>query len=171
MPKPFNVDAERNHFALPPLTRRQIQALIETSGDARTVVIEAVHLLARLRQSPQIKALILDLDMDLGDVALLAIAQLWQREIGEPERDVWEEIDAIKSFLRMPGEPAEEARMPDAEELRQTEAGLRELLDWRRNDDACAPTGAPTYDEIAGWAAAIGLTFAHIEMPDSPAEE
>mgnify|MGYP001588595237 CR=1 FL=1 len=35
------------------------------------------------------------------------IAQLWQRECGEPERDVWTEMDAIKSFINMPPRAAE----------------------------------------------------------------
>ena len=43
MPKPFNVEAERNHFALPLLTRQQIKALIfDLDMDAREVVIRAV---------------------------------------------------------------------------------------------------------------------------------
>jgi len=52
---------------------------------------------------------------------------------------------------------------PDIEELRRTPEGLAELLNWRRNDDACAPTGAPTYDEIVAWAADLGLTMADLE--------
>lgn len=47
----------------------------------------------------QIRALILDLDMDATEVVELAIAQLWQREIGEPERDVLAEIDEIKAHI------------------------------------------------------------------------
>lgn len=69
MPKAFNADAERNHFALPPLTRQQIQALI------------------------------LDLDCDARTVVIRAIAELWQREIGEPERDLATEIDDLRARL------------------------------------------------------------------------
>lgn len=69
MPKAFNVEAERNHFALPPLTRQQIQALI------------------------------LDLDCDARAVVIRAVAELWQREIGEPPRDLAAEIDVIKAKL------------------------------------------------------------------------
>lgn len=71
MPKAFNVEAARSVFELPPLTRQQI------------------------------KALILDLDMDARNVVILAVAQLWQREIGEPDRDLAAEIDEIKQKLGM----------------------------------------------------------------------
>ena len=69
MPKPFNVAAERNHFALPLLTRQQI------------------------------KALILDLDMDAREVVIRAVAELWQREIGTPDRDLAAEIDELRARL------------------------------------------------------------------------
>ena len=71
MSRPFNVDAARNSFELPPLTRQQIRALI------------------------------LDLDMDAREVVILAIAELWQREIGEEPRDLAAEVDEIKAFLKM----------------------------------------------------------------------
>lgn len=69
MARPFSVDAARNSFELPPLTRQQIQALI------------------------------LDLDLDAREVVIVAIQQLWQREIGEPERDVLAELDELKTRL------------------------------------------------------------------------
>ena len=69
MPKPFNVESERNHFALPLLTRQQI------------------------------KALILDLDMDAKSVIIMAVAQLWQREIGTPDRDLAGELDDLRARL------------------------------------------------------------------------
>ncbi len=69
MARQFNVDAARSSFELPPLTRQQIQGLI------------------------------LDLDLDAREVVILAVAQLWQREIGEPERDVYAELDALKARL------------------------------------------------------------------------
>ena len=72
MPKPFNVEAERNHFALPLLTRQQI------------------------------KALILDLDMDARQVIIRAVAELWQREIGEPDRDLAAEVDELRARLDAP---------------------------------------------------------------------
>lgn len=69
MARHFSVEAASSRFNLPKLTREQIQALI------------------------------LDLDLDARDVVILAVAQLWQREIGEPERDVLAELDAIKAHI------------------------------------------------------------------------
>ncbi len=43
----------------------------------------------------QIAALILDLDCDARTVVIEAIAQLWKREIGEPERDFLGELDTL----------------------------------------------------------------------------
>ena len=37
--------------------------------------------------------------MDAGDVIIHAVAELWQRELGQPERDLAAEIDAIKATL------------------------------------------------------------------------
>jgi len=48
----------------------------------------------------QIKALQLDLDIADGrDVVIIAIAQLWQREVGEPERDLAAELDELKQAI------------------------------------------------------------------------
>lgn len=47
----------------------------------------------------QIKDLILDLDLDATDVVIRAIAELWQREIGEPERDLAAELDELKAKI------------------------------------------------------------------------
>lgn len=69
MARAFNVDSARSTFELPELTRKQIQALI------------------------------LDLDMDARGVVITAIAQLWQREIGEPDRDFGAEIDELRARL------------------------------------------------------------------------
>ena len=69
MARAFNVDSARSTFELPELTRKQIQALI------------------------------LDLDMDARGVVITAIAQLWQREIGEPDRDFGAEIDDLRARL------------------------------------------------------------------------
>lgn len=71
MARAFNVDARVSSFELPALTKQQI------------------------------KALILDLDLDAREVIIRAVAALWQREMGEPERDVFAEIDAIKVKLGM----------------------------------------------------------------------
>lgn len=69
MARPFNPDAARSTFELPPLTRQQIQALI------------------------------LDLDLDARNVIIRAVQELWQREVGEPERDLATEIDELKARL------------------------------------------------------------------------
>lgn len=69
MARAFNVDSARSTFELPELTRKQIQALI------------------------------LDLDLDARGVVITAIAQLWQREIGEPDRDLAAEIDDLRARL------------------------------------------------------------------------
>ena len=71
MARAFNVDAARSTFELPPLTRQQIRALI------------------------------LDLDLDAREVIIRAVAELHQREMGQPERDVYAELDAIKAKLAM----------------------------------------------------------------------
>lgn len=69
MAKQFNVEAVRNTFELPELTRKQIQALI------------------------------LDLDVNARSVIIRAVAELWQREVGEPVRDVYAELDELKKRL------------------------------------------------------------------------
>jgi len=69
MAKPFSVETEESRFRLPPLTRQQIKALIS------------------------------DLDMDARDVVIRAVDELWQREIGTPERDVLAELDELKAAV------------------------------------------------------------------------
>lgn len=69
MARPFNVEAARSSFELPPLTRQQIAALI------------------------------LDLDCDARSVIIRAVAELWQREIGEAPRDLAAELDELKGRL------------------------------------------------------------------------
>ena len=49
----------------------------------------------------QLAALMLDLDMDARDVLSMSVAQLYQRELGTPERDVLAELDAIKARIGM----------------------------------------------------------------------
>lgn len=73
MPRAFNVEAARSTFELPPLTRQQI------------------------------KGLILDLDMDAREVIIRAVAELWQRELGEADRDLVAEIDELRQRLDAAG--------------------------------------------------------------------
>ncbi len=49
----------------------------------------------------QLAALAHDLNMDTRDVLIMSVAQLYQRELGTPERDVFAELDAIKVRLGM----------------------------------------------------------------------
>ena len=78
----------------------EVRDLLPHYGESKTEVIRAaVHLLWRLRRMEQVKGLILDLDLDLEDVVYRAVAELWQRELGEVERDVFAELDAIKARL------------------------------------------------------------------------
>lgn len=64
---PFNPNAERNVFALPDDTRQQIQALRRKR-----------NLAAR-------------------EVVILAVAELHQRELGAPDRDLAAEVDALRA--------------------------------------------------------------------------
>lgn len=68
MAKPFSVETEESRFRLPLETRQQI------------------------------KALMLDLDQDARSVIIIAIAELFGREI-ENERDVFAELDRINEKL------------------------------------------------------------------------
>lgn len=82
----------------------EITALLPHYRESKTEVIRAaVHLLWRLRQTERIKDLILDIDMDLEDVVMRAVAELWQREIGAPDRDLAAEIDALRQRLDVAG--------------------------------------------------------------------
>lgn len=68
--------------------------------NSRTDAIStAVHLLFRLRKMEHMQALILDLDLPLEEVVYRAILELWQREIGEPDRDLAAELDEVKHRL------------------------------------------------------------------------
>ena len=71
MARAFNVDASRSSFELPALTRQQIQALMT------------------------------DLDESARDVVIQAVALLWRREIGEPDRDLSAEIDEMKARVAL----------------------------------------------------------------------
>lgn len=73
MPNAFKVEARVSSFELPAQTKEQI------------------------------KALMWDLDTDARSIVVLAIAQLWQREIGEPDRDVLGELDDIRARLDKAG--------------------------------------------------------------------
>ena len=69
MPRQFSIEARVSSFELPALTKEQIVALI------------------------------LDLDLDAREVVIRAVAELWQREIGEPDRDLAQEVDQIRERL------------------------------------------------------------------------
>ncbi len=69
MARAFSVEAARSTFELPPLTRQQIQALM------------------------------LDLDLDARDVVIRAVSDLWRREIGEPDRDLAQELDELRARM------------------------------------------------------------------------
>lgn len=69
MPSEFSTDAARTTFQLPALTKQQIKALTD------------------------------DLDTSAREVIIRAVAGLWQREIGEPDRDLATEVDEIKQRL------------------------------------------------------------------------
>jgi len=71
MARAFNVGAARSSFELP----------------ARTLI--------------QIEALMHDLDQSARDVVIQAVALLWQREIGEPDRDLSAEIDEMKAIVAL----------------------------------------------------------------------
>lgn len=73
MPRAFNPDAARSTFELPPLTRQQIKALCS------------------------------DLDLDAREVIIRAVAELWQRELGEVDRDLATEVDALRERLDRAG--------------------------------------------------------------------
>ena len=47
----------------------------------------------------QIKALTSDLDLDAREVIIRAVAELWQREIGEPDRDLAAELDELRERI------------------------------------------------------------------------
>lgn len=47
----------------------------------------------------QIRGLMMDLDLDATQVIIRAIAELWQREIGEPDRDLAAEVDELRARL------------------------------------------------------------------------
>lgn len=66
MARAFDVNAARSTFKLPPRTRQEIQALM------------------------------LDLDATAVDVIVMAVAEKYQRELGQPERDVFAELDELK---------------------------------------------------------------------------
>lgn len=66
MARAFNVDARVSSFELPALTKQQI------------------------------KALILDLDLDAREVIIRAVTELHQHELGQPDRDVFAELDDLK---------------------------------------------------------------------------
>ena len=98
MSRAFNVDAPRSSFELPALTRQQIQALM------------------------------LDLDESARDVVIQAVALLWQREIGGPDRDLAAEIDEIKAKV---------ALMTTRKQMTtKTSITVQDLREWQRKIQA-----------------------------------
>ena len=72
MARAFNINARVSSFELPMLTKQQIKALMS------------------------------DLDQqDARSIIITAVAEMWRREIGEPDRDVYAELDAIKAKIGM----------------------------------------------------------------------
>lgn len=71
MPRAFSTEARVSSFELPKLTKEQILGLA------------------------------LDLDLDAREVIIRAVAELWQREIGDEPRDVFAELDEIKQRLEV----------------------------------------------------------------------
>jgi hypothetical protein len=50
---------------------------------------------------PEVRALMLDLDLEFEEVLIRAVAELWQREIGEVPRDIYQELDEMKEAIRL----------------------------------------------------------------------
>jgi hypothetical protein len=69
MARAFSVESERSTFALPKQTREQI------------------------------KALIIDLDLDARDVVIRAVAELHQRKHRDRDRNVYAELDELKAAV------------------------------------------------------------------------
>ena len=70
MAKVFSIDAERTSFRFARLTRVQIHELIQHLDRDATAVIER------------------------------SIAELWQRELGQPDRDLAAEVDELKAKVK-----------------------------------------------------------------------
>lgn len=78
----------------------QLMALLPHYSENKTNVLRAaVALLYWMHTDEKIGALLLDLDLERRDVLTVAVAELWQREIGEPDRDVLAELDELKRRL------------------------------------------------------------------------
>lgn len=70
MARPFSIEAASSRFNLPPVTRDQVRALM------------------------------LDLDLNAVDVVVRAVSELFRRELGATsERDVYAELDELKAAL------------------------------------------------------------------------
>src|SRR4051812_18970628 len=90
MARAFNVDARVSSFELPALTKQQI------------------------------KALILDLDLDARSVIIRAVAELWQREIGETQLKTYTYRDIVPDELSATDLRAEAKAYPAAAAYRIT---------------------------------------------------
>lgn len=90
MARSFSVEARVSSFELPALTKQQI------------------------------KALILDLDLDARNVIIRAIAELWQREIGDAELKTYTYRDVVPDTLTATDLRAEAEANPAAAAYRIT---------------------------------------------------
>lgn len=77
----------------------EIAVLLPHYKDQTDLLHAAVHLLWRLRRMEEMRGLILDLDIPLEEVVYRAVLELWQREIGEPDRDLASEVDELRARL------------------------------------------------------------------------
>lgn len=82
---------------------KDLAELLPRYKNKTDVLQSAVDLLHWMEFSNEVTALALDLDLSHRDVLILAVAQLWQREIGEPDRDVLGELDEVKARLDKAG--------------------------------------------------------------------
>jgi hypothetical protein len=78
----------------------EIAALLPYYESRTDIFRAAVDLLYWMHYDEKAQALALDLDMERRPLLAFAIAQLWQREIGEPDRDIFGELDNHEQRLR-----------------------------------------------------------------------
>jgi len=92
---------KRQNFSLDEASKTKLARLAQNFGGNESEAIR--QLLAAAPSAPlfwqQLQALALDLDEDREGVVTLAITQLWQRESGDPDRDVLAELDELKADI------------------------------------------------------------------------
>ena len=95
--------SERKNITLDDAARAALARFAAVLGSSDSAAIAEALRRADLppETQAQLRALSLDLDMDTRDVLMMAVAQLYQRELGTPERDVFAELDAIKARIGM----------------------------------------------------------------------